>query len=168
MGSFFDGADVIHVHEHLIMKTRNLEHGIVLSLFHDFFGDAKFLPSSFVDYVSDRAFWDTKKTNRIISKLQSLGHLPLTENDSGAGVYIISDGEFFKIGVANDVSKRIQDMQTGNARKLYAVYFGVTAVNPYTVEGVLHSRYEDCRIRGEWFDLSLGMVDDLKEYLSSG
>jgi hypothetical protein len=53
-------------------------------------------------------------------------------------VYIVSDGHFCKIGVANNnVDRRIKDLQTGNPNKI-VLLTSLLCKNPYTIEKFLH------------------------------
>jgi hypothetical protein len=69
---------------------------------------------------------------------------------AGDLTYVVSDGEFLKIGRATDAAKRIASLQTGNPRRL--VLLGVVARN-------IEQRIHEClglrgvqRHVGEWFD----------------
>jgi hypothetical protein len=53
-----------------------------------------------------------------------------------------------KIGVAASPAKRLQNLQTGHHERLALV---CTIPNGYRLEGVLHERFAEGRIRGEWF-----------------
>ena len=67
-------------------------------------------------------------------------------------IYLITDGEFLKIGIAKDVKSRLAKLQTGNAREL-KIIFQKEIKNPNQLEKFLHSKYKSKNIRGEWFDL---------------
>jgi hypothetical protein len=58
-----------------------------------------------------------------------------------------------KIGVAVDVRRRIDTLQTGNPRALEVVMtFGpMTRVEAYGLEEFFHRRFKPQRLRGEWF-----------------
>jgi predicted GIY-YIG superfamily endonuclease len=80
-------------------------------------------------------------------------------------VYIIRNGKKggYKIGVARDVEKRRDSLQTGNPVELYIVAkfdFGSQA-KAYQMESALHKMFKRHRIRGEWFDnrIRLARVD---------
>lgn len=70
-----------------------------------------------------------------------------------SGVYVITDGEHYKIGVAVDPAKRLRELQTGNPRRLRLTFF-VALPNPETaahVERSAHHRIGRNRRVGEWF-----------------
>lgn len=60
--------------------------------------------------------------------------------------YLISDGEFFKIGVSNDVLDREAKCQMGNARQL-----DILALACGDQEKKLHDQFKEHHVRGEWF-----------------
>lgn len=75
-------------------------------------------------------------------------------NDINEGyIYIVSDGHFCKIGVANDnVDERIKGLQTGNPNKIILLT-SLLCKNPYTIETFLHSLFSTKHIHGEWYDI---------------
>ena len=73
-----------------------------------------------------------------------------------AYVYFITDGRYVKIGVANDVLKRILELQTGNGSKLFPlirIYFPFKRA-AYLAEHALHKEFSDKQLVGEWFDIA--------------
>ena len=74
-------------------------------------------------------------------------------------VYIIQSGKDgpYKIGMARNVEKRLDELQIGNPQKLYIIakiYFGTDA-RAYHIEKQLHRMYSRARIRGEWFNKTI-------------
>lgn len=65
-------------------------------------------------------------------------------------LYVITDGEDFKIGVAKDPEKRIRQLQTGNKKKLEFALLEQKN-NAHKVEHYLHGQFGKYRIKGEWF-----------------
>lgn len=67
-------------------------------------------------------------------------------------IYLIRDTKngLIKIGKADNVARRLAQLQTGNASPLFLV-----AVGPggYELEKHLHLRLKGLRVRGEWFKL---------------
>lgn len=79
-------------------------------------------------------------------------------------VYFVSDGDFMKIGCAASLPNRMKELQTGNPRKLKAV-FVINAKNQNEarkLEGFLHKKFNKYRVNGEWFRLDR---DDIKNDL---
>lgn len=73
-------------------------------------------------------------------------------------VYVIgfTDGLFpgvVKIGVTNNVKKRLQQLQTGNPWRLHAIGI-MYRPDAFQYEDWLHERFAKYRMRqdGEWFD----------------
>ena len=78
---------------------------------------------------------------------------PLYSNNIPASVYFITDGSYVKIGVAIDIKKRIKQLQTGNARKLFLLMkIEFSNGGPaYAAETDLHEMFKDKSKNGEWF-----------------
>jgi len=75
----------------------------------------------------------------------------------GAGVYFVQDGlGRVKIGVTNDVAKRLSSLKTGSSTDLSLIRF-IEGAGP-KVEKWLHRRFKDQRIQGEWFEFSAAMM----------
>ncbi len=81
------------------------------------------------------------------------------KNRSSVGsIYIIGMREvnnIYKIGMTdNFVEDRMSDLQVGNPFELYIVY-QTKVPYPQATEKEIHSALAKCRLKGEWFDLSL-------------
>lgn len=64
-------------------------------------------------------------------------------------IYFVTDGEFIKIGRAENVADRIKGLQTGNARQLYLL---ASEPGERDAERAIHKAFEPTRIPyGEWF-----------------
>ena len=76
-------------------------------------------------------------------------------------VYFIADGEFVKIGKANDVNQRKLSLETGNPRDL--VTLGTISCDSesesYSLEKKLHRHFEPWHHRGEWFIIGPQILD---------
>ena len=93
----------------------------------------------------------------------------LIENNKVTNLYIIQavNGGPIKIGVAQSISSRLTQLQTGNPYKLQVVKMVLDV--PPKFEGKLHKIYERYRISGEWFDEIilcelLELLEKLQEY----
>lgn len=86
-------------------------------------------------------------------------------------VYFISDGDFVKIGVTNNIKLRLSELQVGNARKLDCICL-IPAKNrnsAFSLEHNLHDIYERYYINGEWFDLLKFLdVDEFRDIYNPG
>lgn len=76
-------------------------------------------------------------------------------------VYFIADGEFVKIGKANDVEQRKLSLETGNPRDLLTL--GTISCDSesesYSLEKKLHHHFEPWHHRGEWFVVGPQILD---------
>ncbi|NOG73758.1 GIY-YIG nuclease family protein [Roseicella sp. DB1501] len=79
-------------------------------------------------------------------------------------VYIIGasqDGPF-KIGYSGSPLKRVSELQSSNPNKLNLFYLMKTGlVASRAVEREIHSHFSNCKIRGEWYDVSIQEVIDV-------
>jgi len=82
-------------------------------------------------------------------------------------VYIICHGDtsFYKIGISEDVEGRLKVLQAANPIKL-CVEFSRPVWCAKCVEKYLHAQYHECRVTGEWFELSGQEVKDIRYFLS--
>lgn len=77
-------------------------------------------------------------------------------------VYLITDGEFFKIGVTKgDVEKRIKGLQTGSPNEITLVNY-YESNNYRKVESWFHRKYKTKRMEGEWFYLD---IEDVESFI---
>ena len=71
-------------------------------------------------------------------------------------VYFISDGSYIKIGVAENIQKRIKELQIGNPKKLFLVEYLEFNYKEqaYFAEKHLHQMFAKERMSGEWFNVA--------------
>lgn len=71
-------------------------------------------------------------------------------------IYIIKNplNETIKIGVAQDVEKRLHQLQTGAGVELELVYQSMVCSNAFSIERDVHAHFEKYRTFGEWFKLN--------------
>lgn len=78
-------------------------------------------------------------------------------------VYLITNSEnsVYKIGVTRcyEENKRLKSIQTGNSQKLKMVMTFCTSW-PFRLETMLHNRFKEYRVLGEWFELPQDVVDN--------
>ena len=82
-------------------------------------------------------------------------------------VYLIHDlyNNTYKIGVTNNLVKRMNSLQTGNVCKLKLIESFKTDY-PYRLETMLHRSLEQYRENNEWFSLPEDIVYDFYETCS--
>ena len=102
-----------------------------------------------------KAFKDTKDTLDNIYKLKELEKILPEINTNSSYVYIIKnmDTGNIKIGVSNDVQKRLNTFRTGNDCQLELLYKSVVCSNSFNIEQSVHEYFKDHRVRGEWFKI---------------
>lgn len=68
-------------------------------------------------------------------------------------VYLLySEAGLYKIGVSNDVEKRMSTLRTGSGYQLTCLAYYKTKDKPTTIERALHKLFAEFRVLGEWFD----------------
>lgn len=79
-------------------------------------------------------------------------------------VYLISDGEYTKIGKADNgidgVNNRLLSLQTGNPKELKIIK---TFKGSYSLESLLHRSLSNYRVRGEWFLIDFDIDEEMIE-----
>lgn len=70
-----------------------------------------------------------------------------------SGVYLLRCGEHYKIGMSDNVSKRVKQIQTNSPHEVKHIHT-IPTDNPSDLEQQLHTRFASKRVRGEWFALS--------------
>ena len=78
-------------------------------------------------------------------------------------VYLLTDGELYKIGVTRgSIENRISKLQTGNPYDIAIIdYF--ESEYPFKVEKMLHARHSQQRINNEWFNLEKEDVNNFRD-----
>ena len=79
-------------------------------------------------------------------------------------VYLVSNGEYTKIGISGNFPNRLANLQTANASKLTTVGLFDTDIAPQ-IEGMLHRIYDSRRVLGEWFSLNSTEIAAITELL---
>ena len=79
-------------------------------------------------------------------------------------VYLIQslENSYYKIGISKHPTKRIEELQTGNASELRLID---TYQSEYAnkIEKTLQRRYSHLRREGEWFDLGISQEVNFKK-----
>lgn len=76
-------------------------------------------------------------------------------------VYVIGpEGGPYKIGVSGGIGQRLKDLQTGNWERLELV---CSCEGNEALELELHHLFKNCRLQGEWFNLSSSDLTVIRE-----
>jgi len=84
-----------------------------------------------------------------------------------SSIYVMSDGEFIKIGVTSNMKSRLVRIQSGNPRKVKVIYSSQVK-NAQKIEHKTHKHFHEKRLMGEWFDLAPMVAVDFIEKLVKG
>lgn len=100
------------------------------------------------DIIKTRARWTSDKRIRQIAKRHAAPPMPDTDPQI---VYFVRNADTgqIKIGISNDVTRRLRTLQTGSAAALDLLG---TMPGGRAKEAELHARFADSRTGGEWFD----------------
>ncbi len=82
-------------------------------------------------------------------------------------IYIIRSGEYYKVGISQNVLKRLDAMQTGNPVELEVISI-YTTNNPLLCEAIIHDRLKQHYVRGEWFSCDTGTIGSTIDEVISG
>ena len=82
-------------------------------------------------------------------------------------VYLIGEENMenkYKIGSTKckDINKRLKQLQTGNSNPLYIREYYETS-RPFKLETMLHNKYKDYNVIGEWFEMSEESINEFKK-----
>jgi hypothetical protein len=93
-------------------------------------------------------------------------HLPfyIQSNESVTNsdkfIYVLKSKEYYKIGIAKDVAKRMRELQTGDPIKHLFVCSSFFKDAP-SFERRLHEAFAEHRVQGEWFELPPEKLEEL-------
>lgn len=117
-----------------------------------------------VDFITAFTQMKTALINRF--KAEAIrGVLPENMNNKRQYVYIIgsSDTDFIKIGVSNNVEKRLAQLQTGSWAELSVLYRSMVCSNAFNIEAKIHAAIQEQHVRGEWYDIPVDKAISLIE-----
>lgn len=82
-------------------------------------------------------------------------------------VYLIgeeNDENKYKIGSTKckDINKRLKQLQTGNSNPLFIKSYFETS-RPFRLESMLHNKFKEYNVIGEWFELNDENIKKFKE-----
>ena len=106
--------------------------------------------------------FNQEKVDECITELGE--HFNFNEYNIGI-IYIIFDGSAFKIGVTQNINKRLKSLQTSCSKKL-EIIFSKEVINYTKLELFLHDKYKDKRLSGEWFDLTTEDLNNITKIIN--
>jgi len=73
-------------------------------------------------------------------------------------IYFVSDGEYIKIGITDNIFKRLSSLQNGNPRnlELLGIYSG-----GIKTEKAVHKKFKSLSCRGEWFKYHADIINHI-------
>jgi hypothetical protein len=115
-------------------------------------------------HVSD---FVARATGRIPSKRVRADISGSLDTPTCGGIYFIQTGSSevgpVKIGMAANIRSRLRDLQTGHPRGLRLLWYERIDDESARIarECELHQKFQDIRMRGEWFNVSI--IERMKE-----
>lgn len=100
-------------------------------------------------YIQMRDWWKQQTNNR---PKPSKYPAPPDWQDKTGYVYLIHDGELYKIGKTTQPDKRIPQIEYLGGRSCTVLVL-IETENYHGLETQLHEKFSDKRVKGEWFDL---------------
>jgi hypothetical protein len=131
-------------------------------------GDVGFSKTNLIKVISGN-FSDKREQGTWIHKVLEDNFLQWCQKGSKSknkqSVYLITDGEFVKIGISSNLEERLKSLQIGNARKL-KVLFNFELENAVEMEQELQKEFSTKKLIGELFDLTPKDIKRIKGILS--
>lgn len=105
-------------------------------------------------------FSKMKKSIMNMFKAKVIENVLPQDNRNRQYIYVIKNPENdrVKIGVSNNVEKRLHTLETGAGTKLDLVYQSVICSNAFDIENTVHKHFDEYRIFGEWFEVDVNKV----------
>ncbi len=66
-------------------------------------------------------------------------------------ILTLNGSNSFKVGVTNDIEKRLRNIQTGNPNKI-EIYFCDQIDEAYNIESKIKNKYKQYIKNGEWYE----------------
>lgn len=132
-----DSSDSVFIASIVIANTMHIENKV-------YYDKNVLLTIKSVDLLSDEDKYEFSVLFNQKSETPVL--LDITEEDLINKTYFITDGTYVKIGITQDIQKRIAQIQTGNPKKLTLVHLIDDDLERY-----YHDKFKKYRVSGEWF-----------------
>ncbi len=88
-----------------------------------------------------------------------------SENQTSDGIYVIKISEFYKIGITNDIERRIKEIESHSPCES-SIFLYEKVKNASQLESILHEKFKTLNIKNEWFKLSEENLSEIKEIIS--
>jgi predicted GIY-YIG superfamily endonuclease len=111
------------------------------------------------DNINDKiiTFLNNKERNDYLQKYNDEDFIKKNKNQKKKGLYLISeDNKFLKIGVAEDVNKRLKQLKTSNHNHLRVLYY-IKGLGK--IEKIIHEHFYKFHKENEWFYYSDLIID---------
>jgi hypothetical protein len=82
------------------------------------------------------------------------------------GLYLIKTGEFIKIGISQNIEKRIKSMETDNPHKIELLFYQKIE-NARKIESFLHKQLKEHNVKNEWFKLNKRAINKIIQNMNS-
>lgn len=117
--------------------------------------------------INNTSNGDTKITNSIgaiysalKNELFSISTNTDEEKDSNNYLYVLTDGDFYKIGVTSNIEQRVNSIKKLNPREITVLKLKKLD-NAYSYEKSMHKKFEKKLVYGEWFNLDQKDIDSI-------
>lgn len=116
-----------------------------------------------IQYIN--AFTKMEEAIASMYKARVLEDVLPQNNGNRQFVYVLKNplNETVKIGVAQNVERRISQLQTGAGVELELIYQSMVCSNAFSIERDVHAHFEQYRTFGEWFKVPVNEVIDYLE-----
>lgn len=130
--------------------------------------------------IEEKSLADRMLNNFLALKASKIGRLPASGTNSdldclagkipkASGVYLIKDGEYYKIGHTTNFAIRISSIRTSNPREVEVITFieTVNRAQAKRLETALHKFFALKRVQGEWFELCNDDIQFFRDFQSA-
>ena len=121
--------------------------------------------SAIFRYKITDAFITMRKTLIKLYQARAVEQVLAQDNRLRQFVYVIGDPikNINKIGVAQDVQKRLKQLQTGNGTELEILWISNVCSNAYEIEKIAHNNFNQNKVLNEWFLVSPNKIVNFLE-----
>lgn len=118
------------------------------------------LKERFAEAFNDDTFLTARINSEFILRKQVNKDIESIIPEQGF-VYLMYDGELWKIGKALNIESRKKQLERQLGKKLELLH-SIKSDDYSRAEAEMHFRYQHCRIRGEWFDLKPHELESIR------